>query len=294
MDAYREVTDLILSMLDGGTVPWHRPWRVMAGDGPMNLGSRRAYEGFSNVCILSMAPFDSPFWLTFNQARRLGGTVRRGERGTGIFFFKRLAVRDRADPGKTSLVPLLRKSTVFNLGQTEGIEAPPLPVPPPGFEPLAAAEAVVEGYAGRPDVVYARGGKCCYFPRIDRVLMVPRGDFDSPGTFYATLFHELTHSTMREGRAWRPDALGGSSRVRALEELTAELGSAFLCGHCGILGHKLAGNAAAYVDSWRRGLKDDKTLFMRAAARARKAVDHILGRAPAPDGDGLTPDGAPA
>ena len=80
-DVYAEVTERILEQLDKGTVPWHKPWSTRLGGGgmPTNLKSKRAYRG-ANIWILLTACWGSPFWVTYKQARDLGGQVRRGER----------------------------------------------------------------------------------------------------------------------------------------------------------------------------------------------------------------------
>ena len=59
------------------------------------------------------------------------------------------------------------------------------------------------------------------------------------------------------------------------EELVAEMGSAYLCGFCGI-GERTLENSAAYLQSWLQALKNDKTLVVYAAAAAQKAADYIL------------------
>lgn len=36
-------------------------------------------------------------------------------------------------------------------------------------------------------------------------------------------------------------------------------------------------NSTAYIQSWLRNLKNDKTLIVKAASQAQRAVDYILG-----------------
>ena len=52
------------------------------------------------------------------------------------------------------------------------------------------------------------------------------------------------------------------------------MGSAFLCGMAGIEETTLA-NSAAYLDGWRKVIKEDTRLVVMAAAAAQKAVDFI-------------------
>ena len=107
-------------------------------------------------------------------------------------------------------------------------------------------------------------------------------DFRSPESWYAVLYHELGHSCahrtrldrMKGDTAW---AKFGSPGY-ALEELTAELTSGYLCAECQIF-DVLEENAVAYCQSWIRVLKNDKTLFVRAAGKAQHSADYIVNRA---------------
>jgi len=59
--------------------------------------SNRPYSG-CNVVLLWMAQaagYRTPRFLTFKQALELGGNVRKGERGTKVYFVKQLQVRDK-------------------------------------------------------------------------------------------------------------------------------------------------------------------------------------------------------
>ena len=118
---YQIVTDEIIKKLEGGTVPWHQPWKSHGA--PRNLISGKAYRGI-NSFLLSCSPFSSPFWLTFNQADGLGGHVRKGEHSSMAVFFKQWEVeRESPETGETVEVkiPILRFYRVFNSDQCEGI-----------------------------------------------------------------------------------------------------------------------------------------------------------------------------
>lgn len=104
--------------------------------------------------------------------------------------------------------------------------------------------------------------------------------FEHPEDFYATTFHKLTHSTGHESRLNRPgvtSTISFGSRTYSKEELIAEMGASFLCGHCGIE-NSVIENSAAYIAGWLKKLRDDKRLVVHAAAAAQKAADFILGR----------------
>ena len=79
-NVYEVITSKIITQLESGVAPWHRPWKASGKNGlPRNLVSGREYRGI-NVWILMSSGFTSQHWLTFRQARELGGHVRQGER----------------------------------------------------------------------------------------------------------------------------------------------------------------------------------------------------------------------
>src|ERR1700719_2394952 len=115
-DLYSAVTARILAQLEAGAAPWIKPWSAMPGQGvPCNAATNRPYSG-CNVVLLWMvqaAGYRTPRYLTFKQALELGGNVRKGERGTKVYFVKQLQVRDQAAGNETAtrLVPLFREYT---------------------------------------------------------------------------------------------------------------------------------------------------------------------------------------
>jgi antirestriction protein ArdC len=275
MNVYEIITSRILDSLKSGVVPWRCPWSV---ETPRNLVSGREYRGV-NVLLLQSAAFSSPHWLTFKQAKDVGGSVKRGERGCPVVFWKIYDKADRASAdGERDRRFLLRYYTVFNIAQTEGIEAPALRARS-AFDPIGACEAIVAGYPDPPTIVHG-GGRACYSPALDRVQMPGRESFGAPAEYYSTLFHELTHSTGAASRLERKgvtDPIRFASHDYAFEELVAECGSAFLAAQAGISVATLD-NSAAYVASWAKKVKSEPRWIVEAAAQAAKAADWILGR----------------
>jgi antirestriction protein ArdC len=280
-DVYQIVTDRIVDLLDRGTVPWHKPWSGADVDGtPRNLRSGKPYRGI-NVFLLGCARYSSPYFLTFKQVLELGGCVRKGEKGMPVIFWKRLRVDDRENPGTAKLIPMARYYTVFNVEQCDGLKVPSVAAParPEGFSPIAEAEAVVSGYENPPTIAHAPGG-AFYRPSTDTINMPERESFDSPAHYYATLFHELGHSTGHGSRLAREGITrrnGFGSHLYSKEELVAEMTAAMLCGLTGIDGSGVLDNSAAYIANWLGVLKGDRKLVVLAAANAQRAADRILG-----------------
>lgn len=271
-NVYEIITDRILSLLSKGVVPWRKPWRTEV---PRNLISGKPYRGV-NVLLLGSSPYPSPYWLTFNQAKSLKGSVKKGERGTPVIFWK---ITDEEDEdGKRSKGFILRYYTVFNVMQCEGIAVPPLTAPRK-VEPIASCEEVISSYFLPPRVEHG-GSRAFYSPAEDRVVVPFREAFSSVEEFYSTLFHELAHSTghpARLGRKALLDHSGFASHAYSFEELVAEITSAFLAAEAGISA-SVIDNSASYIAHWSKVLKSEPKWMVLAASQASKAADMIMGR----------------
>jgi len=279
IDVYERITARIVQQLESGTVPWRKPWKGGEAGHPRNLVSGHRYRGV-NTFLLACAAHDSPYWLTFRQTKQLGGHVRKGEKSTPVVFWKWIE-RENPDSGQIEKFPLLRSYSVFN---SEQCDLPPdkVPtisaVPVNDFEPITVCEQVVSEMPDPPEIIHG-GASASYRPVSDTVQMPRPSRFDAPTDYYSTLFHELTHSTGHESRLCRlgiTDDIRFGSQTYSKEELVAEMGAAFLCGHCGIENTVLE-NSTAYIAGWLRRLRDDKRLVVHAAAAAQKAADFILG-----------------
>lgn len=194
---YDLVTEKITQKLEHGTIPWKKPWKQEL---PQNLITKKPYRGI-NLLLLASEDYTSPYWLTFKQAEAQGGHVKRGEKGSLVAFWK-ITEKEIEEEGKTGkeLKFLLRYYTIFNLDQCEGIKAPP---PAETINPIQKCEAIVSGYKSKPELRTNNRDKAFYFPPDDYISHPPMQNFESSSGFYATLFHELTHSTGHEKRLGR-------------------------------------------------------------------------------------------
>lgn len=276
---YEIITQQVLAALEQGEVPWRKPWRTLP---PANLISNKPYRGI-NVFLLALQGYGSQYWLTFNQAKQLGGNVRRGEHGTKIVFWKFDSYETETADGETEerKSAMLRYYTVFNLEQTEGLKAL-LSLPP--SSPIESAEEIAKGMPNPP--AFEQDAQAAYVPSRDAVTMPSRTAFVSQAEYYSTLFHELTHSTGHAKRLGRegfdtPQKFDSDSYSR--EELIAEMGSAMLCGVAGIE-QSTVGNSAAYLRGWISRLRGDSRLVVSAASAAQKAADYVRGVAPLQSG----------
>ena len=172
-------------------------------------------------------------WLTFRQATELGARVRGGEHGTTVVFYKLTELPEQS-ADRTAIqyrtVPLLRSFTVFNVAQIDGLpEAMTKPPEPAVWDAHVEAEALL--YASGAEIHH--GGDQAYYQRAkDIVHLPPRSSFAAAGDYYATALHELVHWTGHEKRCNRNLTGRFGDDAYAMEELVAEMGSAYLCAHC--------------------------------------------------------------
>jgi antirestriction protein ArdC len=247
---------------------------------PRSAASRKFYSGI-NILILWDAVIRRGFaaqeWLTFRQALSLGGHVRKGERGTVICYadsFIPKAERERVQTGgdDPSRVPFLKRFTVFNVEQCEGLPAHIVPQPPiyPETEKHPEAEALISGSGA---TIREAGGEAFYHLGEDFIRLPPRGSFLTPADFYCTALHELGHWTAHPTRLKRDLTGRFGSTAYAREELIAELTSAFLCAHLGIIPQV---RHADYLANWLAVLKSDNRAIFHAASQASNAADFVL------------------
>jgi antirestriction protein ArdC len=259
---------------------WNMPWHKVAQAGaPYNGATGRAYNGV-NIWLLSGAAlakgYDSPAWATFKQWKARGGSVRKGEKGEQIVFFKPMEKVERDSAGKEQKKRffILRAFHVFNVAQVDGVKSPAESVLPekPCFEPHEYAERIATESGA--DIRHG-GNHACFIPALDQVRMPPREAFKSGEGYYSTLLHELTHWTGHESRL---DRLGNVGRfgdpAYAFEELVAEIGAAYLCAESGVSVEPRPDHAA-YLASWKRAIADDPRAIFRAAKLAEQAAGFL-------------------
>ena len=272
-DFYQDVTNRIVTSIEAGVVPWIRPWSV-SDQRPKNAATNRLYRGI-NALLLGLEAqahgYASSAWLTYRQAAALNAQVRGGETGTSVVLYKLHEVDDAKTEGEKRIIPLMRTFTVFNVAQIDGLPAPVEPPKPVAWNPHLEAELLLS--ASGADIQHG-STKAYYSTVMDRIHLPVKHAFKNQGAYYTTALHELTHWTGHPNRCNR-DMFGRfGNDTYALEELVAEIGSAYLCAHCRIDG-KL--QHAAYLHAWLQVLKADKKAIFAASAKAQQAADLLLG-----------------
>jgi antirestriction protein ArdC len=284
---YEEVTAKIIAQLEAGVFPWVQPWSASAaGIGlPRNAVSGRPYSGI-NVLILWGAVIEGSYvsqdWLTFRQALAAGGSVRKGERGQTVFYADRFTPkgeheqgsdgRGSSDADAVRSIPFLKRFTVFNVAQCEGLPErfAAAPAPLPERQPHEDAEALIAATGADFRI---GGAEAYYSPTLDYVQVPPQPAFAKQIDYYRTALHELGHWTGHKSRLDRDQRGGFGTPAYAREELCAELASAFLCAALGIVPTV---RHADYLANWLTVLRSDSRAIFKAASQASKAADYLL------------------
>ncbi|MEO0380920.1 MAG: zincin-like metallopeptidase domain-containing protein [Pseudomonadota bacterium] len=283
-DIHQEITDKIIKELEAGTPPWKRGWTKKTG-GLSGLPLRVTGQPYAGINVLLLwgaaadAGYSAPHWMTFKQAKELGGCVRKGERGTGIVFFSTFIRED--DNGEDQKIGFLKNYTVFNVEQIDGL---------PEKWTWTGTDEIDEGTRPVEDVqaffdntgaaIGHGGNRAFYSKRSDSITMPPIKAFHSAQDYYGTLAHELIHWTGADHRLERLKNTAEKDQDYAFEELVAELGACFLCAHIGC--ETNLPNSASYIGGWLKRLRDDKRFIFRAATAAQKATEYALERGTAP------------
>ena len=268
----QEFTDRIVAELESGVKPWVRPWdpdQAFGPQAPFNPVTGKRYHGI-NVLILGMdlRAFQSgdPRWMTYQQAQGKQWQVRKGERSTTIVFTKPLEVEDDETEDGKKTIRFMKHHAVFHASQVDGI--PAYRVPSVEEAPWTSPEASDIILKNSGAVVRIGGDRAFYSPATDHIQLPPEGAFYGPEEYAATALHELAHWTGHTSRLDRDLAHRFGSAAYAMEELRAELASAFVANELSIptdIPHH-----ASYIAHWIRPLKDDKREIFRAAADAQR------------------------
>jgi antirestriction protein ArdC len=278
---YQRITDLIVEKLEAGTCPWKHYSNLRSEQSaPRNLVSGKVYRG-CNYFILSMMGFESPWFLSFNQAKQLGGCVRKGSKGIPIIYWNFVERTDK-ETGEVENIPFIKYSTVFSSEQVDDIDAK-IPDLPKARETTANQEAnrIVACMPSPPAIVYGAFPVASYCPSDDTVRMTKAELCVSDDRFNEVRFHELGHATGSKGRLNRQinNVFGSPDYVR--EELVGECAAAFLCAECRI-SQATIDDSASYINSWINHLKGNPKLFVQAAGKAARAADYVMNRTERP------------
>jgi antirestriction protein ArdC len=288
-DIYSQVTNRIVEELERGVRPWFKPWNAEHAAGRITRPLRHNGQPYQGINILmlwasaEMAGFHCPYWLTFQQAKQLGGFVKKGEHGSPVVYASTFKKSETADDGQEveSEIPFLKQYTVFNACQVEGLPEHFYALAEPSKEQIERIAQADAFFAATNADIRTGGDRAYYTVGGDYIRIPPIECFRDAESHAATLAHELAHWTRHPSRLDRD--LGRKrwgDAGYAMEELAAELCSAFLCADLRIT-PEVREDHASYLACWLEVLKNDKRAIFTAASHASKAADYLHGLQPA-------------
>lgn len=276
-NVYDMVTERIIAELESGLIPWQKPW-TGTHSGAFNRISKKPYSLINQFLLKNEGEY-----ATMKQWNELGGKIKKGSKAEFVVFWKMHQVEEPKEDGTkvTKTIPLLRYYNVFHISNVEGVEPLNLDSLKP-LEPIAEAEAVKEAYKTKEHITIDEivTNDAFYSPSRDFIQVPCREQYQHIEEFYSTLFHEMIHSTGHKNRLDRLTSginshFGGTDYSK--EELTAEIGSAYILNRLGIETSKTFRNSSAYIQNWLQVLKNDNKFIISASSKAEKAVEYIMG-----------------
>jgi len=272
---YEIVTERIIGEMEKGIIPWHKPWK--GGASKFNRVSKKGYSWLNSM----MLPYEGEY-ASLKQWNELGGSIKAGEHGFIVCYWNWLdrptgAVDVNGDPIMKH-IPFLKYYRVWHISQVDGVD----PLPEDKLNDIVeveSAEDIKNTYFDREAcrLFVECQDEAYYRPSDDTVHIPLPGQFNSGEEYYATLFHEMTHSTGHSSRLDRlHDIAAFGSENYSKEELVAEMGSAMLSSVAGLDIEKTIKNSVAYLQGWLSALRNDPKMIVSAASKAEKAVEYIL------------------
>lgn len=273
------ITDMIIEKLKDNKIPWRSPFR---GHNKPNSAwlTKKPYRGI-NAFMTSMQGYRSPYWMTMLQIKKAKGVkLMKGSKGVPILFAKYID-KEQTD-GTYKRITIYKRSYVFNLEFIEGIDCPVMEANENAemldFKPMEVCDKFLADVKNNiAPIQHNDTFSASYSSWSDQISIGNKELFQTEEDYYSTLFHEMTHSTGHESRCDRPLGNGKKTKAYALEELIAEIGASFMCGHTGIL-NRTVDDSANYIKSWLTNLRNDPQMIIKASSLAQKAFDYTLNK----------------
>lgn len=280
---YETITGQIIAAIEEGVgrcvMPWHGS--VVPVAMPLNACTDMPYHGVNVVSLWATAAmrlYPSGYWASYEQWRKLGAQVRKGERGAPIIFYKKLdGEEEPGSDGPEAPRIALRHSHVFNFAQVDGWELPEVETRVSRVE----THEQIAAFVAATKASIRHGGLSAFYHRVEDYIAIPPPELftgtptSSPTeAYYAVLLHELTHWTGAPHRLDRVKGKKFGDPDYVFEELVAELGAAFLCSALKLVNEPRPDHAA-YIAHWLALLKQDTRAIFAAASLAQQAVEYL-------------------
>ena len=268
---FETVSALLASQAERGVAPWMRSFDGLETPLPRGYATERPVRASACVWLAALAAergYRDPRWCTAVTARKFGGYIRRGQRGTPVLLWDR-----SRGPSPSSVA---RAYMVFNAQQCGGlIEWVPETGAPRWQE--QRARRILLGSGARIEV--SPEGHARYDLRADRIKLPAEEHLGDPDAYLRIALHELGHwsghsSRMNRRTLARGVENGYGSSDYAREELRAEIAS-MLLGDRLELGHDPSRHAH-FRSRWTEILRATPKEIDRAARQAEDISSYVL------------------
>lgn len=275
---FDRITMQIVAAVEQGAGEYRMPWHASGSalDQPVNATTGKAYRGLNVLGLWLSATgneFTSGRWASYRQWKAAGAQVRKGAKGTPIFFWRaRDTSPEKECDGDERKRGFVAKSfVVFNEDQVDG--APEFAAAR-SCDLMQSSDAATELFSALPAKVLHGGDRAYFEPTTDLIRLPSPEQFEDAAAYVSVRAHETIHWTGVKARLNRDLSGRFGTCAYAFEELVAELGSAFLCSKLGVCPAPRQDHAA-YIASWLKVLRGDNKAILTAAAKAQQAVDFL-------------------
>ena len=273
-------------------------WEKMFGENinAFNSLTNNRYRGINQLMLSFTSKnkeYKNNIWATYKQWESLNAQVNKGEKGTGIVFYKpaKYVSKKTGKPVPSGTIlddkvekktwRVLRASTVFNVSQVDLTNSEyKIPVIKTGKQySIDAIDSFIK--STEVEIKNEDNNRCFYVPSKDYINMTSKEffkdtkDSDATVNYYSVLFHELTHATGHKNRLDRKDKFDDHTKSYAFEELIAETG-AILFGKHFKIEKTIRPNHAQYLNSWITALQKDFSFLTGAIAQASRAFEYYV------------------
>lgn len=278
----KHVDKVVKGFVDGlknGRIPWVKPWRTFGRPMPYNGSTGKDYQGINELFLQGLSPTNE-FW-TEKQAEKAGGRLVKRSGGVTVIFeapMRGKEVVERHESSEDATGFMSHTFIAYPRECFEGLKPskyagpPPPPVDSDGHKRSEHVEAAIK--ATRAKIKEMQSDRAFYSRSHDVVVVPTIGQFTSAESYYATLWHELTHWSGGPTRLKREFGTQFGDDKYAFEELVAEIGAALCCSALGIQTDRV--QHQAYINDWISNLTNQPTYLMRAAAKASQALEYLL------------------
>ena len=285
-DLYQDFTDQVIKQMEDNNMNWSKPFTTTILNGHHNVISKKPYQGmncFSIGLSVHKNGFKSNEWATFNQWKNLGAKIKKGSKGTEILYWNIKEYEDKTNKDEKVKIPFLKYFVVFNADQVDGYETKEKGLKDFNLKEIDnwKTHFKTDTFVENTKADINTANKAFYSPNGDFIGMPPKEDFkgDKENTkeqyYYSTLLHELTHWSGHSSRCNRDLKNRFGSKAYAMEELVAEIGSAFLCSHLGVTKAPTP-NHGRYLNNWLEVLKQDKKAIFKAFSLSKVSSEYLL------------------